>query len=42
MFGDNAKDYMLGNKTEAAYSLLNQENIVVPDYIQRAIQWIKE
>lgn len=42
MFGENAQDYMLGNKTEAAYSLLNQENIVVPDYIQRAIQWIKE
>ena len=43
LFGDNAQDYMLRNKTEAAYRLLCQEQpINVPDYIRRAIEWIKE
>ena len=43
IFDGNALDYMLKNKTEAAYSLLNQiENIVVPKYIREAIEWIKE
>jgi putative ATP-dependent endonuclease of OLD family len=43
LFGENACDYMLGNKTEAAYTLLSQdETIVVPDYIRGAIEWIKE
>ena len=40
---DNAQNYMLNNKTEAAYKLLSQnEPINVPDYIKRAINWIKE
>lgn len=43
LFGENAIDYMLENKTEAAYRLLSQnETIAVPDYIQGAIEWIKE
>lgn len=43
LFGDDALNYMLNNKTEAAYSLLSQEqDIVVPVYIQGAIEWIKE
>jgi AAA15 family ATPase/GTPase len=42
LFGDNAQAYMLGNKTETAYKLLSQEDeIVVPEYIRRAIEWIK-
>ena len=32
---------MLKNKTEAAYQLMNAPDIVVPDYIERAIRWIK-
>lgn len=43
LFGENAIDYMLGNKTEAAYTLLSQhETITVPDYIRGAIEWINE
>lgn len=43
MFGPSALDYMLRNKTEAAYTLLSQEDtIVVPDYIKRGIEWIRE
>ncbi|WP_329736853.1 ATP-dependent nuclease [Clostridium phoceensis] len=43
IFGQNALNYMLGNKTEAAYRLLEQDaTIVVPEYIQEAIKWIKE
>ena len=43
LFGENAIDYMLGNKTEAAYRLLSQnKTIAVPDYIQGTIEWIKE
>ena len=43
LFGDNAIDYMLGNKTEAAYTLLCQDDIIaVPDYIQGVVEWIKE
>ena len=41
LFGDAAVDYMLNNKTEAAYKLMNEKNIVVPDYIERSIKWIK-
>lgn len=42
LFGDDALDYMLTNKTESAYTLLEQEKtITVPDYIRRAILWIK-
>lgn len=41
LFGENAIDYMLGNKTEAAYTLLSQnDTITVPDYIRGAIEWI--
>ena len=43
MFAHNAIDYMIGNKTEAAFKLLSQpETITVPDYIKRAIEWIRE
>lgn len=45
LFGDGALEYMLNNKTEAAYQLLNQEggvDIQVPEYIQEAIKWIRE
>ncbi|MGI6740554.1 MAG: ATP-dependent nuclease [Brevefilum sp.] len=43
LFGASARDYMLCNKTEAAYTLLSQgQPIVVPDYIKKAIEWIKE
>ncbi len=41
LFGRNAVDYMLNNKTEAAFSLLNESSIAVPDYIKRAIEWIR-
>lgn len=42
LFSD-AQNYMLNNKTEAAYSLLSQnQSINIPDYIRRAIDWIKE
>jgi len=43
LFGDNALDYMLKNKTESAYSLLDQSEVIaVPEYIRRAIEWIKK
>lgn len=43
LFDSPALDYMLNNKTEAAYALLSQDDqIVVPDYIKRGIKWIKE
>ncbi|MDL2215952.1 AAA family ATPase [Ruminococcaceae bacterium OttesenSCG-928-N02] len=43
LFGTNAVEYMLKNKTEAAYQLLAQnDNIAVPEYIRGAITWIKE
>lgn len=42
LFGDTPEEYMLNNKTEAAYILLSQGRpITVPDYIKRAIEWIK-
>lgn len=41
LFGDTAVNYMLKNKTEAAYQLMNASNVVTPDYIERAIRWIK-
>lgn len=41
LFGTEAQDYMLENKTEAALALLSQNQpIVIPDYIKRAIEWI--
>lgn len=43
LFGDDAQGYMLRNKTEAAFSLLSQNQAInVPDYIKRAIDWIRE
>ena len=43
LFGSDAMEYMLNNKTEAAYRLLAQNNsIVVPDYMKRAINWIRK
>ena len=43
LFGDKALEYMLNNKTEAAYRLLLEDgDIQVPEYIQEAIKWIRE
>ncbi len=43
LFGEDAVKYMLANKTEAAYKLLmKEEEIVVPEYMQRAIEWIRK
>lgn len=43
LFGSNAQEYMLNNKTEAAYTLLNQDKpIAVPSYIRGAIEWIRQ
>ena len=43
LFGNDAEHYMLSNKTEAAYCLLNQDvELVVPAYIREAIEWIRE
>ena len=43
LFGEDAENYMLNNKTEAAFTLLSHEEAVnVPDYIKRAIEWIKK
>ena len=47
IFGANRKrlsvlEYMLKNKAEAAYQLLDvSNNLVVPDYINNALEWIK-
>jgi putative ATP-dependent endonuclease of OLD family len=37
------RDYMLNNKTDAAFHLLDKRagDLVVPDYIQEAIAWIR-
>ena len=43
LFGESALKYMLKNKTEAAYRLVTEDvDVVVPEYIRRAIEWIKE
>lgn len=43
LFGNQAIEYMLNNKTEVAYKLLSSNaNIKVPDYILRGLQWIRE
>ena len=43
LFKTDAQKKMLSNKTEAAFMLLSQNHpINVPDYIKRAIEWIKE
>jgi predicted ATP-dependent endonuclease of OLD family len=37
------QEYMLKNKADCAFSILeNDIDIIVPEYISRAIQWIKE
>jgi len=47
LFSENRKtlsprEYMLKNKTEAAYTLLiSNEDLNVPEYIKKAIEWIK-
>lgn len=42
LFGQDAENYMLKNKTESAYALLSQSDaITVPAYIQEAIEWIR-
>ncbi|MDR2821592.1 MAG: ATP-dependent endonuclease [Mycoplasmataceae bacterium] len=39
----SVQDYMLKNKTEAAFDLLNSNvELNVPEYIKEAIEWIKE
>jgi predicted ATP-dependent endonuclease of OLD family len=49
LFGEDRKtltvqEYMLKNKAEAAYELLeaNHENLSVPGYIQEAVTWIRK
>jgi putative ATP-dependent endonuclease of the OLD family len=39
----NTQDFMLKNKTDAALKLLNTSSeLVVPEYIKKAIEWINE
>jgi predicted ATP-dependent endonuclease of OLD family len=39
----SVQDYMLKNKTEAAFALLKNETILnIPKYIKKAIEWIKK
>lgn len=39
----SVQDYMLSNKAEAAFLLLDSTNdVTVPEYIQNAIKWIKD
>lgn len=43
LFKNDAQNFMLKNKTEAAYMLLSQNQpITVPNYIKRAIEWIRK
>lgn len=43
LFGIDAQEYMLKNKTESAYCLMDQQQpIIIPDYIVRAINWIRQ
>lgn len=43
LFLNSAQQYMLNNKTEAAYTLLCQDkDIHVPAYIKEAIEWIRK
>lgn len=42
LFGNDAQKFMLHNKTEAAYTLLSQSSVItIPDYMKRAIEWIR-
>lgn len=40
----SVQDYMLNNKADVAFELLEQESalVVAPDYIKEAIRWIRE
>lgn len=40
----SVQDYMLKNKTDAAFSLLEKRaaELVVPGYIQQAVQWLRQ
>ena len=43
LFGQAAFTFMLNNKTEAAFRLLSENKaLTVPDYIKRAIEWIRQ
>ena len=43
LFGQDAVTFMLNNKTEAAFRLLSENKaLTVPDYIKRAIEWIRQ
>lgn len=43
LFNSSTPDYMLSNKTEAAFQLLSQkQGLNVPDYIARGIEWIRK
>ena len=43
LFGQDAVAFMLNNKTEAAFRLLTKDKaLTVPDYIKRAIEWIRQ
>lgn len=43
LFNDNALDFMLKNKTESAFNLVEKDvDINVPEYIKGAITWINE
>lgn len=43
LFISGAQNYMLNNKTEAAFVLLSQnQELAVPEYIKKAIDWIRE
>lgn len=40
--GQDKLNYMLNNKTESSYLLLkSEESIKIPDYIRKAIEWIR-
>lgn len=41
-FGKDSLNYMLNNKTEVSLILSQEENIDAPDYIKKAIKWIRE
>ena len=43
LFGKDAVTFMLNNKTEAAFRLLSENKaLTVPNYIKRAIEWIRQ
>jgi predicted ATP-dependent endonuclease of OLD family len=42
IFGESPENYMLANKTDSALELSKQENLVTPNYIKKAIDWIRE